>query len=124
LRAPLPKRHRVPLSTLAARARLMRAAPTPSEAHLWRALRGAQLGVVFRRQVVISGFIVDFAAASARLVVEVDGGYHLARQKADARRDDVLGRAGYRVVRVSADLVCRDLAAVLHCIRTVLEPLP
>ncbi|HVW25198.1 MAG TPA: DUF559 domain-containing protein [Polyangiaceae bacterium] len=60
------------------RARLMRASPTPSEAQLWRALRGAQLGVAFRRQVVINGFIVDFAAPQARLVVEVDGGCHRA----------------------------------------------
>src|SRR5262249_51910188 len=77
LRAPLVKGHRIPRSTLAARARLMRADPTPSEARLWRALRGAQLGVVFRRQVVVGAFIVDFAAPHAHLVVEVDGGYHV-----------------------------------------------
>ena len=120
MRAPLPKGHRVPLNTLTARARLMRAAPTPSEARLWRALRSAQLGVVVRRQVVISGFIVDFAAPLARLVVEVDGGWHIAREKTDARRDDALRRAGYRVLRVSAELVHRDLPAVLACIRTAL----
>ena len=39
------------------------------------ALRAARIGVVFRRQLVIAGFIVDFAAPEARLAVEVDGGY-------------------------------------------------
>jgi Protein of unknown function (DUF559) len=39
-----------------------RAAPTTSEALLWEALRGSQLGVGFRRQVPIGRYIVDFAA--------------------------------------------------------------
>jgi very-short-patch-repair endonuclease len=52
----------------------MRAFPTRSEALLWQALRGHQLGVRFRRQVVLHTFIVDFLAPSVGLVVEVDGG--------------------------------------------------
>ncbi|MBK8251153.1 MAG: DUF559 domain-containing protein [Polyangiaceae bacterium] len=59
-------------------ARRMRATPTTSEAILWEALRGSQVGVMFRRQVVIGPYIVDFCAPSVRLVVEVDGGYHSA----------------------------------------------
>jgi very-short-patch-repair endonuclease len=123
VRAPLLKGHRVAPSTLAARARLMRAYPTPSEARLRRALRGTRLGVVFRRQVVVSGFIVDFAAPCVRLIVEVDGGYHRGREEADARRDETLHRAGYRVLRVSAEQVQRDPPAVLACIRAALGAL-
>lgn len=67
---------------LAARARDMRFAPTPSEERLWLALQGSRLGVAFRRQVPISRHIADFASVKARLVVEVDGGYHGRR---DAR---------------------------------------
>ena len=95
----------------------MRWAPTPSEARLWEALRGRQLGVRFRRQVVIAGYIVDFAAQEARLVVEVDGGWHAGRERADARRDRALGRAGWRVVRVAAEEVMRGLPGVLVGIR-------
>lgn len=54
----------------------MRAAPTPSEAALWRALRARQLGVEVRRQVVIGEFIADFVVPAAWLVIEVDGGAH------------------------------------------------
>jgi very-short-patch-repair endonuclease len=44
-----------------------------------------QLGVSFRRQVPLGNrFIVDFLAPVARLVVEVDGGYHARRREADA----------------------------------------
>jgi very-short-patch-repair endonuclease len=101
----------------------MRQAPTDSEARLWRALRSSQLGVAFRRQVPLLGFIADFYAPSARLVVEVDGGYHAHRVTADARRNRKLVRAGYRVVRVQAELVMRDLATALLAVRRALvEP--
>jgi len=108
--------------TLALHAHTMRQAPTDSEARLWLALRSSQLGVAFRRQVPLLGFIADFYAPSARLIVEVDGGYHAHRVTADARRDRKLMRAGYRVVRIQAAVVLRDLpAAVLAVRRPVIQ---
>jgi len=105
-------------SLLAARAREMRAALTPSEQLLWVRIRGRRLGVLFRRQVPLLGrFIADFLAPAERLVVEVDGAYHAERGHADARRDAALERAGYRVVRVEAELVMRDVEAVAERIR-------
>jgi len=95
----------------------MRFAPTPSEAALWAAIRGGRLGVVFRRQVPIGRYIADFAAPEARLVVEVDGGCHRQRARADARRDGSLHRAGWRVLRVPAALVERGLEQVLQLVR-------
>jgi very-short-patch-repair endonuclease len=47
---------------LANRAREMRAHPTLSEAKLWQALRGAELGVAFRRQAVVGERIVTDCA--------------------------------------------------------------
>ena len=99
--------------TLALHAHTIRQAPTDSEARLWRALRSSQLGVAFRRQVPLLGFIADFYAPSARLIVEVDGGYHARRVTADTRRDRKLARAGYRVLRVEAPEVMRDLPLVI-----------
>ena len=78
------------LLRLHAHAHAMRQAPTSSEQALWEALRSGRLGVQFRRQVPFHNFILDFVAASARLVVEVDGGYHGARRAADERRDNKL----------------------------------
>jgi very-short-patch-repair endonuclease len=62
---------------------------------------------------------VDFYCPAARLVVEVDGGYHTepVRKRADARRDSRLAKAGYRVVRVSADLVLADAEAAVAVVR-------
>jgi very-short-patch-repair endonuclease len=103
-------------SLLTARAAAMRSAPTASEARLWRALVSRKLGVPFRRQAVIAGYIVDFVAASRKLIVEVDGGYHAQRAAADARRDAVLKRLGFRVLRLDDELVVHDLAGALWLI--------
>ena len=88
-----------------ARAHALRQQLTFSEQKLWQELRGSKLGVAFRRQVAIGRYIADFAAPSVRLVVEVDGGYHVARKAADKRRDRDLARLGWRVLRLEAGLV-------------------
>jgi very-short-patch-repair endonuclease len=95
----------------------MRVFPTRSEAILWQALRDKKLGVRFRRQVVLHTFIVDFFAPSLGLVVEVDGGVHFGRELDDAERDRRLASFGYRVVRVSAETVERDVAAAIAVVR-------
>jgi len=103
------------------RAREMRASLTPSEALLWARIRGRRLGVVFRRQVPLLGrFIADFLAPAERLVIEVDGGYHTEQARADAHRDAVLARAGYRVLRLEAALVMRDIEAAVALVRATL----
>lgn len=111
---------RVSRSVLSARARGMRSAPTTTEALLWQALCGSQLGVGFRRQFVIGRFIVDFAAPAARLVLEIDGGYHRDRQRADARRDRELARLGWRVLRLPAELVRDRLGEAIAAVRIAL----
>ena len=109
---------------IAARARVLRADQTFSEAKLWQSLRAGKLGVTFRRQVpVLDRYIVDFLSAKAGLAVEVDGKYHTRRQQADARRDEQLRRAGYRVLRLEAELVVRDLQAALAKVRAELAAL-
>jgi very-short-patch-repair endonuclease len=103
---------------LDARAHGLRHAPTASEAKLWAELSAGKLGVAFRRQVPVGHrYIVDFLAPSLKLVVEVDGSAHAARGRADARRDEWLRRRGFRVVRVEAAAVMRDVGAVVHVIR-------
>ena len=101
----------------------MRFAPTASEERLWSAIRGRQLGVQFRRQVPIGRYIVDFLAPEARLVVEVDGGYHERRAGADARRERALRRAGYRVLRIESEVVNGELPAAVARIRGALAEL-
>jgi very-short-patch-repair endonuclease len=87
----------------------------------WSALKARQLGVTFRRQVPVGGqFIADFLAPSLRLIVEVDGGYHARRRRADERRELKLRRLGFRVVRMNAELVLNDLSAAVALVRAAL----
>ncbi len=107
---------------LATRARSMRFGATESEQRLWAALRGGRLGARFRRQVPLLGrYIGDFVAEEARLVVEVDGGWHAGRERADARQDEALRHAGYRLVRLPVEVVMRDLAAAVSAVREALR---
>jgi very-short-patch-repair endonuclease len=99
----------------------MRFGPSEAEAALWRAIRGGQLGVSFRRQVPLLGrYIADFFAPEVRLIVEVDGAWHSRRCRADARRDERLQKAGYRVLRLEAALVRRALPVAVERIRQAL----
>src|SRR5215510_4239745 len=95
------------------RARELRREMTPAEKLLWEEVRAKKLGVRFRRQQVIAGFIVDFYCHQAGLVVEVDGDVHDLQQEEDARREKALSALGLRIVRFRNDEVVRDLSAVV-----------
>src|SRR5574339_520186 len=81
------------------RAKELRRNMTPAEKILWEELRANKLGVHFRRQQVIAGFIVDFYCHKATLVVEVDGDIHDLQKEEDARREKVLDELGLRMIR-------------------------
>jgi leucyl-tRNA synthetase len=106
---------------LAERARFMRHNSTDTEQMLWRCLSGKRLGVAFKRHVPVDRFVVDYLAPSIRLVVEVDGKYHSHRVSADARRDRVLQRLGYRVLRLDAELVRCNLVEAVARVRLELS---
>jgi very-short-patch-repair endonuclease len=78
--------------------------------------------VQFRRQVPLCGrYIVDFAAPTVRLIVEVDGGYHARRQRADERRDRDLMPLGYRVLRLPVTQVIREFSLALQRVKDSLK---
>ncbi|MBE0682888.1 MAG: DUF559 domain-containing protein [Anaerolineales bacterium] len=86
-------------------------------------LRANKLGVHFRRQQVIAGFIVDFYCHKAGLVVEVDGDVHDLQKEEDERREKVLSELVLRVVRFRNDEVVRNLSAVVGKIKAYLQML-
>jgi very-short-patch-repair endonuclease len=89
-------------------ARSFRRAPTPAEAIAWRLLRDRRLlGLKFRRQQVIDGFVVDFYCPSLRVVVELDGGVHEdpSHRDYDAIRSEILQRLGIVVLRIENEQV-------------------
>ena len=58
-------------------ARRLRRQATEAERRAWEALRDRRcLGLKFRRQQVVRGYIVDFYCAELRLAIEIDGALH------------------------------------------------
>ncbi len=107
---------------LGERAHFMRHNPAESECTLWQRLSGKKLGVTFRRQVPVGGkYIADFLAPTVRLIVEVDDRSHELKRMADARRGHNLGRFGYRVLRIDAELVRRNVAEAIALIVAALS---
>ena len=102
------------------RAKELRREMTPAEKLLWQEVRANKLGVRFRRQQVIQGFIVDFYCHQAGLVVEVDGDVHDLQKEEDERREKVLAEMGLRIVRFRNDEVVRDVSAVVGRIRAAI----
>ncbi|MCW3059863.1 MAG: hypothetical protein JWQ02_1684 [Capsulimonas sp.] len=90
-------------------AREMRRNPTAAEAKLWAHLRGHRmLGLKFRRQHVIEGFIADFYCHALKLVIEVDGEVHDTQEEYDRDRQRFFERSGLSVLRVTnADVLAR-----------------
>ncbi|MEO7719629.1 MAG: endonuclease domain-containing protein [Capsulimonas sp.] len=90
-------------------AREMRRNPTAAEAKLWGHLRGHRmLGLKFRRQHVIDGFIADFYCHALKFVIEVDGGVHDTQEEYDRDRQRFFERSGLSILRVTnADVLAR-----------------
>ena len=103
------------------RSRELRRDMTPAEKLLWQELRANKLGVHFRRQQIIAGFIVDCYCHNAALVVEVDGDIHDLQQEEDARREKVLKDIGLTIVRFRNEDVIKDLPMVVGKIRNLIS---
>lgn len=111
--------------TLKARARALRTAQTPAEAKLWSALRAHRFGQTkFTRQLIAGPYILDFAARSAKLAIELDGATHAGRNEYDARRTAFLEQQGYRVIRFTNGEVMGNLEGVLTGIGVALADAP
>jgi isoleucyl-tRNA synthetase len=102
--------------------------PTEAEKVLWMHLKGKKLeDFKFRRQHIIDQFIADFVCLDRKLIVEVDGGYHLKPEiiEADALRTEILeNEFGYKVIRFTNDEVLGNIEGVLEEILKELNKLP
>jgi very-short-patch-repair endonuclease len=103
--------------------RSLRKQSTSPEQRLWQVLRGAQLGVRFRRQQGIGCYIADFYCASAGLVIEVDGDSHFTTdgQAYDAVRTAYFVSCGLRELRFSNTEVMQNVEGVVQAIQVALK---
>lgn len=107
-------------------AREMRKDQTEAEEKLWQAVRNKKvLGFSFRRQHIIGHFIADFVCLEAKLIIELDGGYHQLPEVelSDRERTEILEAAGYQVLRFPNDDVLNNLPQVIQQIKGTLQPI-
>ncbi|RWC32122.1 endonuclease domain-containing protein [Mesorhizobium sp.] len=103
-------------------ARKMRKARTDAELKLWNEIRAHRLmGLAFRRQMPIAGYIVDFACPDKKLIVELDGSQHAQAEASasDAARTAKFEALGWTILRFWNDDVIRDIDDV--CQHIVIE---
>ena len=112
-------------ATLKERAKQMRTNPTPAEQKLWLALRANRFeNKQFTRQTIVAPYITDFASKAAKLIIEIDGDTHSAKDRYDARRTEFLESLGYRVLRFGNPDVMGNLEGVLGVIAQALRETP
>ena len=88
-------------------ARNLRKHGTKGEAILWRDVLKAKQHwpYQFNRQFPLGEYIVDFISRKLKLIIEIDGSSHLAKNEEDYERQKFLEDEGYTVLRFSEDWV-------------------
>ncbi len=90
---------------------------------MWSKLRDRRLlGLKFKRQVPIDRFVVDFVCLDVKLIIEVDGGQHSERNRADSKRTQILKSLGYLVLRFWNNDVLANIEGVLELIAFTVQP--
>ena len=107
------------------RAGALRNGASPVEKKLWVVLREEAKArkFKFRRQVALHPYVADFACMETRLLVELDGSSHEARQNYDARREEDLRQMGFHVLRFSNDEITHNVEGVVQAIMAKAETL-
>lgn len=101
------------------KAKELRKQQTESEEKLWNCLRKNQMGFKFRRQHPIYNYIADFYCHPIKLVIEIDGEYHLESEQKeyDKLRSEDLAEFGITVVRFSNAEVLNNIEFVITRIK-------
>lgn len=96
---------------------------TPTEKKLWWYLRSNKLGVKFKRQHSIGGYILDFYCAEKKLIVELDGGVHNTKEalEYDEVRDKFFRELGYTTLRFLNREVEENVEKVLERMKKFLR---
>ena len=106
------------------KATILRENMTEAERLLWEKLKDRNLfRRKFRRQHPIDIFIVDFYCHQIRLVIEIDGGYHLnsEQKEYDIGRCGELKNWGLKIVRFTNKEIFTNIDLVVKKIQKVID---
>jgi len=106
------------------KATILRENMTEAEMLLWEKLKDRNLfRQKFRRQHPIDIFIVDFYCHPIRLVIEIDGGYHLnsEQKEYDIGRSAELENWELKIIRFTNNEIFANIDEVVRKIQTKVE---
>ena len=107
---------------VSARAKMLRKEMTPQEKQLWYGFLKDYPVKVYKQR-IIESYIVDFYCASAKLVIEIDGGQHYSQEalEYDQRRTEVIEKYGLKVIRFTNTDINKYFEGVCSKIRKEIE---
>ena len=111
-------------SILLGHAKEMRKESTLEEAMLWDEIRNRKLDDKFRRQHLVGKYIVDFICLEKKLIIEVDGGYHNAKEQIEldqVRTFELEQKNLFKVIRFTNDEVKFEINKVISIIKQELD---
>jgi Uncharacterized protein conserved in bacteria len=114
------------LTELKDRRRDLRQKSTEAEDILWEELRNNKLGVKFRRQFSVMGYVVDFYCPKRRLAIELLGSVHKTERakKYDKYRKQYIGAFRITILEFWNSEVEKELSQVLASIKSHLISSP
>lgn len=114
-------------SQLLFRRRELRKNQTKQEKMLWKEIRNRKLGIKFRRQYSVGGYVLDFYCPEIKLVIELDGKQHSEKENFlyDEERTEYLKILDCNVLRFKNIEIEKNLKKVISKIKEfVISPSP
>ena len=112
----LVKTHNNP--TMKALRRDLRKNGTPAEGRLWSMLKAKQIGgLLFRRQISIDNYVLDFHCPAIKLAIELDGNphYQVLNHKYDYEREQyLLSKYGITTCRFENKIVFDNPQQIIY----------
>lgn len=108
------------LKVLFERRKELRNHSTPEEIFLWNYLKHSKLGVKFRRQHSMGGYITDFYCPTNKFVIELDGAVHNTTEakEYDKVRDEFLKGMNLKILRLSnKEITKENIESVINKIK-------
>ena len=105
-------------------AKRLRDNQTETELFLWNHLSKIEIKEIrIKRQHPVLYFIADFYCHKAKLIIEIDGGYHNIPEQFnyDQNRDSELESLGLKVIRFTNKQVMTEIGEVLKTIKKEIE---
>lgn len=106
-------------------ARQLRKESTKAEKIVWELIRSREfMGLKFRRQHVIEGFVLDFYCHEMKLGIEIDGSVHFRRKDHDKLRQEVIESENINIIRITNKEIAENKRSILEKIKeAVREPI-